>query len=903
MKIKPADVANQSFGGDWRAEKKRVEWWHASLLVGLLCVSFISGALVYRAGILHPVTAFVKGVLAQGRFYPGLPPAVKEVAVAVQDEVRLYQDNGLPTLYIDLPFESYQRLLEKRTEAIEIGVLNTTDADFVSGQVHLQDGQKLDAKLRLKGDWTDHLEGDKWSFRIHLKDDGQILGMDQFSIQTPLARNFLYEWAFHKNLQKEGLLAPRYSFINVLVNGKLLGIYALEENFAPELLESQGRRAGVIIRFNEDPFWQNISVFRPAGFTQESHMSITTMNSAEISVFQESKVALDPVLAAEAETARGLLRAFQTGERPASEIFDVDQTGLFFALHDLWKAEHGVAWHNLRFYYNPISGLLEPVAYDAMPFYTQIADPTLISVFIKTRIFNDPEIRTSYARHLERVTQPGYVNQLEQELQVEHEHLKTSLEVEFQENALPPYYSLAVDWDRLRSQAKILSLELQPKAVVRGSFTALNMLPESTGTAELEVELVNLTILPVEIDYFEVNGKTVTDKELPFAIPPVIDPEVQVFESSQIRIALLADQQPDQALPLSVVAVGHITGTGHEFRTELSGAKLPEAIQIGPLPRQPSVEEALAQHPFLKKNPNRTKTLLISPGVWDVSGDLVLPRDMDLQVPAGVTLRFSKGSILYSSGAVDLLGEANAPIILTGQDPGGWGGMMISNAANFSHWEYATIEKTTGIDRSGWTLTGGINFYKSNIYLDHVLLGNNQTEDAINVIHSSFKFFNSTFSSTYADAFDGDFSEGLIENCVFSNIAGDAVDISGTKAEIRDSNLEHIEDKGISAGEESEVTITNVQIFDVGIGVASKDLSRVMLSQSSIRNAHFAALSAYIKKPVYGPAWLDAQEVIIFDSAASAVAQSGSTILIDGQKVDVVDLDVDRLYAEGVLGN
>lgn len=903
MKIKPAGLANQTPEKDRRSRQIRVNWWNASLLISLLSVSFVSGALIYRAGILHPVTAFVKGVMTQGRFYPELPSALEEVAVAVQDEFRLYQENGLPTLYIDLPFESYQRLLEKRDEAIEIGVLNTTDDDFVAGQVQLQNGPKLDAKLRLKGDWTDHLEGDKWSFRIHLKDEGQISGMTQFSIQTPLARNFLYEWAFHKNLQEEGLLAPRYSFINVLVNGRLLGIYALEENFAPELLELQGRRAGVIIRFNEDPYWQNVSVFRAAGFTQESHLSITTMDSAEISVFQESKVALDPILAAEAETARGLLRAFQTGERPASEIFDVEQTGLFFALHDLWKAEHGVAWHNLRFYYNPVTGLLEPVAFDAMPFYTQITEPTLVSVFLKTRIFNDPEIRTSYARHLERITRQSYIDQLEQELGAEHDRLKKSLEVEFQDYALPPYYSLSVDWDRLRQQAEILSLELQPKAVVRGSFTALNMIPGSTGSPELIVDLVNLTILPVEIDYFEVNGDTVTDDGLPFAILPVSDPGKQVFESSQIRIALSGSTQPDQTASLQVVAVGHITGLRHEFRVELSGAKMPESIRIGPLPRQPTIEEALAQHPFLRQNPNRTNTLVIPPGAWDVTGDLILPSDVNLQILADVTLRFSAGSILYSSGAVDLLGEPNASISLTGQDAGGWGGIIISNADDFSHWEYAIIEKTTGINRNGWTLTGGITFFKSNIYLDHVLLGNNQTEDAINVIHSSFQFFNSTFSNTYADAFDGDFSNGVIENCTFSNISGDAVDVSGAKVEIRDTKMEHIGDKGVSAGEESEVTVTNVHIYDVGIGVASKDLSRVILRQSSISKARFSALSAFIKKPVYGPAWLDAQEVAILETETPAVAQKGSTILIDGQKIETVDLDVDRLYTEGILGN
>ncbi len=418
---------------------RAIQWWHLLILVVLLLVAFLFGMLFYRSGAVHPVAAFVRLFIAEGFLAEPMPEPVKEAAKDIQDEIRMYENNGLQTLYIDLPFESYQQLLAKRNEALQIGVLNTTDADFVSGEVQLQNGPKLDAKFRLKGDWTDHLEGDKWSFRINLKEDGQIFGTRQFSIQTPASRNFLYEWAFHNNLQKEGLLTTRYEFINVLLNGRLLGIYAFEENFAAEMMESQGRRQGVIIRFNEDPMWNNIGVFWRNGITQSEggNLSITSMGSAEITTYQETRISADPTLSAEAEAARNLLRAFQEGSRPASEVFDVEQTGLFYALHDVWSAEHGVAWHNLRFYYNPVTGRLEPVAYDSMPFYTFISETSISSAFIKTRIFNDPVIRTAYAKALERVTRAEYIAELVSELETEHDRLRTALEVEFPEAGHP----------------------------------------------------------------------------------------------------------------------------------------------------------------------------------------------------------------------------------------------------------------------------------------------------------------------------------------------------------------------------------------------------------------------------------------------------------------------------------
>ena len=105
--------------------------------------------------------------------------------------------------------------------------------------------------MRLKGDWIDHLWGRKWSYRVKMRGSHAFLGMRRFSIQDPTTRNFLLEWAYLEHLRHEGVLAPRYEFMNLTFNGDKLGIYAIEEHFSKELLESQGRREGVIVRFNE----------------------------------------------------------------------------------------------------------------------------------------------------------------------------------------------------------------------------------------------------------------------------------------------------------------------------------------------------------------------------------------------------------------------------------------------------------------------------------------------------------------------------------------------------------------------------------------------------------------------------------------------------------------------------
>lgn len=870
----------------------------------LLVVAFLAGALVYRAGFLTPVSAFVRQLLSAGPGSIELEGPLAEVQKNVLDEVRLYEENGLQTLFIDLKFEYYQKMLDKRAEALETGILQTTDEDFAPARIQLKDGPKLDAKIRLKGDWTDHLQGEKWSFRIHLKSDGQILRFRQFSLQTPETRNFINEWAFHQNLMEEGILATRYDFVNVLLNGRLLGIYAIEEHFAPELIESQGRRAGVIIRFDEDLYWNNLANFWEDGISVDGGSWLATNeSSADITAFQESKVAADPVLKAEADTARALLRAYQTGERPASEVFNVELMGRYFALTDLWGACHGVFWHNWRFYYNPVTGLLEPVGFDNEPFQGCGQRSSISNEFIvRSNFFNDPEIRTAYVREVERITRPGYVEKLQEQLGNKAADLESALRVEYPRDEEP--LTVGMNWDMLYVRHKALAQELQPPNPVKGSFQASGVMKGDTRTPSLNVELTNLMILPAEVVRVEVNGTPLlllADVDL--ALPPVINPKEAVFRPTRFTLALTDTSPWQEDVPPQVDAIVRLAGLTTEFRAPLVGASTPDELTMGPLPAAASFEELLARYPFLSASTDE-KSLLVSPGIWDVSDDLVLPDGVALQVSAGTALRFEPGAVLLARGPVNLLGTASEPIILGAQDSArGWGGIVVLNAETESVWTYAKVENTFGIARGGWILTGGITFFNSSIRLDHAILGNNQTEDAINVIHGKFAFIDSEFLHTFADAFDGDFVEGEIRGSYFHDIAGDAIDVSGSNAIVADTRIERIGDKGVSVGEDSVMTIENVTMDTVGIGIASKDLSKTYVKDTTISRARFSALAAYIKKPVFGPASIEATNLVILETETPAVAQMGSTILLNDERVKTVQLDVEKLYEEGVLGN
>ena len=96
----------------------------------------------------------------------------------------IVQKTNFESLQILFKEKRFNKIKAKRDEALTIGVLQTEDNDIVPAIINYG-GEAYKAEVRLKGDWTDHLEGDKWSFRIKLKNDRTILGMRKFSIHHP----------------------------------------------------------------------------------------------------------------------------------------------------------------------------------------------------------------------------------------------------------------------------------------------------------------------------------------------------------------------------------------------------------------------------------------------------------------------------------------------------------------------------------------------------------------------------------------------------------------------------------------------------------------------------------------------------------------------------------------------
>ena len=95
-------------------------------------------------------------------------------------------------------------------------------------------------------------------------------------------------------------------------------------------------------------------------------------------------------------------------------------------------------------------------------------------------------------------------------------------------------------------------------------------------------------------------------------------------------------------------------------------------------------------------------------------------------------------------------------------------------------------------------------------------------------------------------------------------------------------------DKAISAGEESKISIKDMSILNSKMGLTSKDKSKLFAENVNITETDIA-ISAYIKKSEYGPAFIEAKNITINDSKLKYFKQKNSIMSVNDKIISDVD--------------
>ena len=152
-----------------------------------------------------------------------------------------------------------------------------------------------------------------------------------------------------------------------------------------------------------------------------------------------------------------------------------------------------------------------------------------------------------------------------------------------------------------------------------------------------------------------------------------------------------------------------------------------------------------------------------------------------------------------------------------------WKGIyVIGDGERNSILQNVEIENTSFLQDGLLQLTGGVNFYNSQIQIkDTKIIGSN-AEDALNIINSNFKLDNVEIVNSFLDGFGSD-SNGTITNSKFYNCGGKAIDFNDGCIGVYRTNFEKIYDKVVSAGESNSISLRNIFIKNVGVSADNRD--------------------------------------------------------------------------------
>ncbi len=756
-----------------------------------------------------------------------------------------------------------QQLKEQQENALANGLLESNPSSWVVGQ--LKEGERrVDIKLRLKGNRIDHLKNKKWSLKVDVNKKAAWNNMTNFSLQNPSLRNFLNEWLFHQLLKKEGIITADYDFVELTLNNDYLGVYAFEEGFEQHLIEKNERPNGPIVRFSEEAYWQNFKRQRQQNDSENKNTQfINNIDAAKAEPYKRRQVQNTPLLKEQNELALKLMNAFKYGKKQVPEVFDIDLLAKYFAIVDLMQAYRGIQWHNLRFYYNPVSSKLEPIGYDG--FGSGINQPWHNGKFIGYKsftgkkavglidyIFQDKTFLKQYLNTLYKYSSRKFIGQFMVDIEQDLLKRERFIQREFKQYIF-------------NSQAIVDRANELQGYLTPFNNSSVQAYLVSTDLATKLIKVTNYHNVPLELVGFGAEATEIASSLSPSLLLKTNQDNV---EPKFVQIKAGRDIQ---------FAFYKLTGLDSTFVTP---------VEPWSPPQNYTPEQALFSKPTLVSNDIFTvkdKTIQFKIGKHQVNFDIVISEGYQVIIKAGTQLDFVENAKFISKSPVFMNGTQRNPIQIISSDETA-NGFTIIKAPKPSALKYVQFKNLKKLDFEGWQINSSLTFYESAVTLDHCQFEDCESESVLQIYRSPVKLLDISVLNAPFNGIKLDYCTGEITNATIKNTGGNGIDVLGGNIQIANTVLEEVKDKAISVGNNGMATINTTTIDNTNIALASKDLSTIQVDFINIKNCQHG-FTAFQKKPEYGGGKILVKDYDSYNIRYLHLIEKGSLLDLKGTEI------------------
>ena len=740
-----------------------------------------------------------------------------------------------------MPKDQLLKLNRIRAEATEVGVVLSSSKNVVQGK-WLVNQDTFKVEIKLISDYNNLQNVFQDSYRIKIK-NGNYHGVRVLNLYSK--DNFDQRHFFTQYLSRNlGILAPRSGIVSIDFDSSVKE-YVWEEHFEKQLLESQNCREAPILRFDIRPYKELLAKEKEIGSRFYSELFL----NSDILPFSRKKIRSNENLNLQFLNGRSLLNQLRNGEYTnLNDLVDLNKLASFYVLKDFVMGKDvPIPWYNLRYSYNPTTAKLEPIVY-ALEVSSSKSQVINESLRFESNLRSDDEFSKEYLS------------------------VQAKLSDDFLKDIIKSYNNKfensSINKD---SKEAVFSLSLFKrkieKSIAEGVDTTIDLYEPilSLGLKITDLGENKLLLTNLHSQTLEILGSGIESGIILSSVKTVL-PKAQIPFSTIHDIIYYR------------VKGRHTVYQASFFQTQIMEKSIGQIIR----------EKA--------KIPDGFKQLgdsLIYVGQNKIYKS-------DVIIPEGYRVFFSKGSVMeledcsfLSFSPVFANGTNENPILFYSNNANGF---TVIDANITSEFTYVTFNKFGNQQFEGWTLPGAITFNNSDVTFSNCTFSNNTCEDALNIVRADFIVENCVFDNTFGDAFDADFCTGKVVKTNFNKIGNDAMDFSGSTIEIMDCKVISCGDKGISSGENSSLIISNVSISGAVIGIASKDLSKVTVTNLSTNNCE-RNFAVFKKKKEYGPAEIHAEGKNILSGKLNNIIDKNSILILNG--VEIIgeeSIDVDALY-------
>lgn len=701
---------------------------------------------------------------------------------------------------LNLSFRDKQKL-----ECMRLKKENCSKDGWVRSEL-VHDNKTYKVKLRAKGDRDIHkLKFNKMSFKVDIRGEERLFGMEEFSIQLPIIRNYTIEAVAADLLRKEDIISPRNFYISLYINGEYVGVRHIEETMSRELVESSKKRYGPVFT---KPLFEDFVLNDKKNW----HKNNSNLDNEAITVIKT--VWENPTL--------------------FNKYFDIDKWAKYMSLLDLMMMIHGTVPKSVKYYLNPTTGLIEPVFFDGH----------------NGGWFNNYRISDALTKNNEELKFPNCTLTCNQ-LDFYRMMFGSSYDgnIEFYEkyfNYLDKYSrneffenSFTKEWEKYWLERGTIYREFSKK----DKTFKLGIMPHIGGKQKLykRFQEINKEIRKSNNEdpkhSFSKNKNYLEVENINSRLPQIytlyckskkID-EILLVKNTKRKLNLLNFQN---CMPKDL---SYKLNNENKFKYIINQNWIDIDLQNKIIQQENIQEKELKELIFDKKSKNINTDLSIA--------------NKKITFKDGTKLCLNNSSILRISNSIIIFeGNDLNPVIVNGCDKGN-GSFLIENS--ILEFNNIIISNLIAPNLKLRSLDGGLNIINSEIKGNKLHIKNSLSEDAVNFINSKFLINEVNLNNIQSDGLDADFSEFKIYKVNCESIGNDCVDFSYSEGELNELNANRVRDKAISLGENSILNMNKVFVKNSEIGITAKDLSNLKINNYEFEET-LIPVAAFIKKPELG---------------------------------------------------